>query len=350
MANDLYLRPLGFLYGSTARDAVSDSRAALLGGGPAAFTMLELIEGAPGRARKSIHAFADLNTTAESSVREWLEHLTAPRGAPAGLTLETPRIMGVVNVTPDSFSDGGLYDTTDAAIAHAARLAKEGSDILDIGGESTRPGADAVEAAHEAERIIPVIKGLCGTKAVISADTRKADVMRAAADAGAHILNDVSALTYDPSSLEAAAKTGLPVVLMHAKGDPKTMQDDPVYDDVLLEVYDYLAARIGACEEAGISRTNIIADPGIGFGKTLDHNLQLLRGLSLLHGLGVPVLLGASRKRFIGALANEPDAQMRAPGSIAAALTGVAQGVQMFRVHDVAETRQALAVWTAVHA
>ena len=350
MANDIYLRPLGFLYGSTAREVLSDGRAALLGGGPAAFTMLELIEGAPGRARKSLRTYAELSATGNDTIRDWLQRLTKPRSAAAGLTFEVPRIMGVVNVTPDSFSDGGLYDTSEAAIAHAARLAKEGSDILDIGGESTRPGADAVEAAHEAGRIIPVIKGLRGTKAVISADTRKADVMRAAADAGAHILNDVSALTYDPSSLEAAAKTGLPVVLMHAKGDPKTMQDDPVYDDVLLEVYDYLAARIGACEEAGISRKNVIADPGIGFGKTLDHNLQLLRGLSLLHGLGVPILLGASRKRFIGVLADEPDAQMRAPGSVAAALAGVAQGVQMFRVHDVAETRQALAVWTAVHA
>lgn len=345
----IYLRPLGFLYGNTAREAVSAGEAAPLGGGPVAFAMLEVSEGEPGQARKSFRSFADLNATADGAIREWLQRLTAPRAAIAGLTLETTRIMGVVNVTPDSFSDGGLYDTGEAAVAHAARLEKEGADIVDIGGESTRPGADAVEAAHEAQRIIPVIEGLRGTEAVISADTRKAEVMRAAARAGAHMLNDVSALSYEASSVEVAAETGLPVVLMHAKGDPKTMQDDPVYDDVLLEVYDYLAARIGACEDAGIGRSNLVADPGIGFGKTLEHNLQLLKGLSLLHGLGVPVLLGASRKRFIGELADEPDAQKRVPGSIAAALAGVAQGVQMIRVHDVAETRQALAIWAALH-
>ena len=350
MTTGIYLRPLGFLYGETAQEAVNAGTAAPLGGGPVAFAMLELTEGKPGQAQKSLRAFADLNATADRAIGDWLERLTAPRAPLAGPTLDTTRIMGVVNVTPDSFSDGGLYDTGEAAIAHAARLAKEGADIIDIGGESTRPGADAVEAVHEAQRIIPVIEGLRGTKAVISADTRKADVMRAAAEAGADMLNDVSALSYETTSLAVAAMTGLPVVLMHAKGDPKTMQDDPVYDDVLLEVYDYLAARIAACAEAGISRDNLVADPGIGFGKTLEHNLQLLRGLSLLHGLGVPILLGASRKRFIGALADEPDAQRRAPGSIAAALAGVAQGVQLIRVHDVAETRQALAVWTALHA
>ena len=238
MTDHLYLRPIGFLYGGAARDAVSEGQAASLGGGPVAFSMVEVIEGAPGKSKSRRHAFATLGASAEASLQVLLERMTAARAPLAGLTLDTPRIMGVVNVTPDSFSDGGLYDTTDAAIVHAARLAEEGADILDIGGESTRPGADAVEAAHEAERIIPVIEGLRGTKTYLSADTRKAEVMRAAAAAGAHVLNDVSALTYDPESLEAAKASGLPVVLMHAQGDPKTMQDDPVYDDVLLEVFD----------------------------------------------------------------------------------------------------------------
>ena len=350
MADQFYIRPVGLLYGKDAREAVADGQASLLGGGPIAFSGLELLEGSPGKTKASHKSFSTLAASKDRSIQTRLDRLSAPRAALAGRSLETPRIMGVVNVTPDSFSDGGLYDTTDAAIAHAARLAKEGADILDIGGESTRPGADAVEAAHEAGRIIPVIEGLRGTDAVLSADTRKADVMRAAADAGAHILNDVSALTYDDMSLAAAAETGLPVVLMHAKGDPKTMQDDPTYADVLLEVFDYLAARMAACEQAGIPRERLVCDPGIGFGKTLEHNLQLLQGIGLLHGLGAPILLGASRKRFIGMLADEPDAQKRVPGSIAAVLAGVAQGVQIFRVHDVAETRQALTIWNAIHA
>ena len=349
MTDQLYLRPIGLLYGAAAREAVSEGQAALLGGGPVAFSLVEAIEGAPGKTRSSHHAVASLGASADASMQALMERITTARAPLAGLPLDTPRIMGVVNVTPDSFSDGGLYDTTDAAIAHAARLSEEGADFLDIGGESTRPGADAVEAAREAERIIPVIEGLRGTKMLLSADTRKAEVMRAAAAAGAHVLNDVSALTFDDESLKAAEASGLPVVLMHAQGDPKTMQDDPVYDDVLLEVFDYLEARIAACERAGIARERLVCDPGIGFGKTLEHNLQLLQGLSLLHGLGVPLLLGASRKRFIGALAEEPDARKRVPGSVAAALAGIVQGVQVVRVHDVNETRQALTVWNAIN-
>ena len=212
--------------------------------------------------------------------------MTAPRPPFAGLSLTRPLIMGIVNVTPDSFSDGGLYDTTEGAIVHAAELAKEGADIVDVGGESTRPGSDAVEEGEELSRVIPVLEGLAGLHAAISIDTRKARVARAAAKAGAKIFNDVSALTYDRESLAAAAETGLSVILMHAKGEPKTMQDDPRYDDVALEVYDYLAERIEAAEAAGIDRSRIAVDPGIGFGKTLAHTLTLLANLSLLHGLG----------------------------------------------------------------
>jgi dihydropteroate synthase len=257
--------------------------------------------------------------------------------------------MGVVNVTPDSFSDGGLLAGPEDAIAHALGLAREGADILDIGGESTRPDSDPVSEDEEAARVLPVIEGLKDAGPLISVDTRKSAIMKKAASAGAHILNDVSALTHDPNSLKVAAESGLPVVLMHAQGDPKTMQEDPVYANVLLEVYDTLSARIAACDAAGIDRSRIIADPGIGFGKTLQHNLELLRGLSLFHGLGVALLLGASRKRFIGTLSDEPDPRVREPGSIAAALAGIAQGVQLVRVHDVAATRQALSVWCAIN-
>ncbi|MGI9406274.1 MAG: dihydropteroate synthase, partial [Hyphomicrobiaceae bacterium] len=267
----------------------------------------------------------------------------------AGLSLDRTRIMGVVNVTPDSFSDGGQFASVQDAVDCALRLEDDGADILDIGGESTRPGSDAVTVEDELRRVIPVIEKLkAATSAKISIDTRKAQVMRAAADAGADIINDVSALTFDPESLATAAGTGLPVILMHAQGDPKTMQKNPQYDDVVREVMEYLASRIEICSAARILKESIAIDPGIGFGKTGDHNLALIAALDQLQALGSPVLLGASRKRFIGTLGNEPAAANRAPGSIAAALAGVARGVRLLRVHDVRETRQALSVWEAV--
>jgi dihydropteroate synthase len=278
-----------------------------------------------------------------------LERLRAPRAPVAGLTLDRPRIMGVVNVTPDSFSDGGRWLDPGAAVAHGLQLEAEGADILDIGGESTRPGAEAVSLDEELGRVIPVIAVLAKqARAPISIDTRNAEVMRRAADAGARLVNDVAALGHDPNALRVAAETGLPVVLMHAQGDPRTMQLDPRYDDVVLDVYDWLEARVAACEVAGIGRERLIVDPGIGFGKTLDHNLALLASLSVFHGLGCAVLLGASRKSFIGRLSGGVPAPERVPGSIAALLAGVAQGVQIARVHDVAAARQALAVWEAV--
>lgn len=347
MSDALYLRPLGFLYGAAATLAARERHAGFLAGGPVAFSLVEIIEGTPGKSSARIIPFADCAASKDEIMAARLDRLAHPRAPIAGMALDRPHIMGVVNVTPDSFSDGGLYDTSDAAVARGAVLMAQGADILDIGGESTRPGSDAVDAAHEADRILPVIKGLRGVKAVLSADTRKASVMRQAAAMGVGILNDVSALTFDPESLDAAASSGLPVILMHAQGDPKTMQDNPVYADVVLEVYDYLDARIAACEEAGITRDRLIADPGIGFGKTLEHNLALLEKVSLFHGLGVPLLIGVSRKRFIGTLTAQDDPQKRVAGSIGAGLGAVAQGVQMLRVHDVAETAQALTLWQA---
>ncbi len=277
-----------------------------------------------------------------------LAHTTAPRAAIAGMPLDRPRIMGVVNVTPDSFSDGGHFRTAKDAIAFAQRLADDGADILDIGGESTRPGADAVSLDEELRRVLPVIEGLAGkTRARLSIDTRKAEVMRRAASSGVHILNDVSALTHDPQSLRVAAETRLPVVLMHAQGDPATMQRDPRYQNALLDVFDTLEARIDACLRAGIARERLLVDPGIGFGKTLAHNLEIIAGLSLFHTLGVAVVLGTSRKSFIGQLAGAVEPAERGPGSIASALVGVMQGAQIIRVHDVAATRQALTIWEA---
>jgi len=350
VAKNVYLRPVGFLYGRTARDAAAAGQAGLLAGGPVGFTSIEVIEGTPGQTRRELRSFPDLKLSGEPAVAELLNTITEPRAPIAGMTLGSPRIMGVVNVTPDSFSDGGLHATTGAAIAHARKLAGEGADILDIGGESTRPGSGPVGVEEEAARILPVIEGLKNSSARLSVDTRKSAIMARAAAAGVHILNDVSALGYDRGSLKAAAETGLPVVLMHALGDPKTMQDNPVYEDVALEVFDYLSDRIEACQRAGIERKKIIADMGIGFGKTLEHNLELLNALSLFHSLGVAILLGASRKRFIGTLADEPDASAREPGSIAAALSAISQGIQIVRVHDVAATRQALTIWNAINA
>jgi dihydropteroate synthase len=337
------------LYGPTARDAAATGHAGLLAGGPIAFTAVEVIEGAPGQMRKEFQPFPELKLSGEPAISESLNTITKSRAPIAGLKLNNPRIMGVVNVTPDSFSDGGLYAGAEAAIAHGQRLAGEGADILDIGGESTRPGSDPVGVEEEAARVLPVIEGLKDAGAILSVDTRKSAVMRRAAESGAHILNDVSAFTYDSDSMKSAVDSGLPVVLMHALGDPKTMQDNPDYEDVVLEVFDYLEQRIEACQSAGIKRSKIIADVGIGFGKTLEHNLELLKALSLFHSLGVALLLGASRKRFIGTLAGVPDASARVPGSIAAALSAVAQGIQIVRVHDVAATRQALTIRNAIN-
>jgi dihydropteroate synthase len=262
---------------------------------------------------------------------------------------ERPRIMGIVNTTPDSFSDGGLHAAAHDAIAGGLAMAKAGADILDIGGESTRPGAKTVDVAEEIKRTQPVITGLRsqGFAGVISVDTRKADVARAALEAGANLINDVSGFTYDPALAGVAADAEVPVCVMHGPVDPEVMQKDPRYGDVLLDVFDFLEIRIAALELQGIPRSRIIADPGIGFGKTMDHNLALLARLSLFHSLGVPILLGASRKRFIGTIGGAPEAADRAPGSIAVALAGIAQGVQIVRVHDVAQTAQAIALWRA---
>jgi len=343
----LYLRPIGFLYGPPAEAAIEDGLALPLAGGPIAFTAAVVIEGDPTSSQRRLVSVVALEESRDADLGAVLERVTRPRPPFAGLSLARPTLMGIVNVTPDSFSDGGLYDETEGAVAHAAELASEGAEIVDLGGESTRPGSDTVADEDELSRVVPVLEELKGSPAVISIDTRKSTVARAAAKAGAKILNDVSALTYDPACLDVAAEEGLDVVLMHAQGVPKTMQDNPAYDDVVLEVFDYLESRIEVCEAAGIGRARIAADPGLGFGKTLAHNLAVLANLSLFHGLGVPLLVGASRKRFIGGLGQNKDPKSREPGSHAAAIASAAQGVQILRVHDVAGSRQALAVWRA---
>ncbi len=278
---------------------------------------------------------------------EILERLSRPRPPVAGIETTSPRLMAILNTTPDSFSDGGRFEAPDRAGAQGRRLIADGADILDIGGESTRPGAAPVSPGDEIARVLPAIRAARAEwDGPISIDTRKAEVARVAIDAGASLINDVSALG-DPEMGALAAGAGLPICLMHMRGDPESMQRDPHYDDVLLDVYDFLAAKIFEAESHGIRPENIVVDPGIGFGKTLAHNLALLQGVSLFHALGVPVLLGASRKGFIGTLGRTDTPAQRVPGSLAVALAGIAQGVQIIRVHDMAETRQALCLWQA---
>ena len=327
-----YIRPIPM------NDPARPAGALPLAGGCCWFTHVEVID-----RDEAPHLMSVAELDAETRDR-----LSSRRPDFGGLSMDIPRIMGILNVTPDSFSDGGLFLRPEAALMQARKMAAE-ADILDIGGESTRPGAVEVLADEETARTAPVIAALRdgGLDVPLSIDTRKAAVAAAAFAAGATILNDVTALQFDPAMAGVAAASGRPVILMHSIATPEMMQVDPHYDDVLLDVYDALARRLAEAEAAGIPRERLAIDPGIGFGKTLKHNLTLLARLSLFHNLGVPVLLGASRKRFIGTISAEADAQKRLPGSLAVALAGVAQGMQMIRVHDVAETRQALSLWQA---
>ncbi|MBL8702370.1 MAG: dihydropteroate synthase [Alphaproteobacteria bacterium] len=266
----------------------------------------------------------------------------------AGLDLSHPRLMGIVNVTPDSFSDGGRHAGAAAAIDHGLALAAAGAAVLDVGGESTRPGAEPVPVEEEVRRVVPVVQALARAGHCVSVDTRRAAVMRAAIDAGARIVNDVTALTGDRDSLDVVAAARVAVVLMHMQGEPRTMQAAPRYDDVVAEVGAYLAARVDACRARGMRDADLCVDPGIGFGKTLEHNIALLRGLPRLRMPGVALLVGVSRKGFIGTLSGIAEPAARVAGSLAAGLAAIDGGADILRVHDVAETRQALDVWRGI--
>lgn len=342
MSGKTYLRPTGFVDAPFGHDG----KVARLAGGLQFFASVEIIRD-DGAELVPVAGIEDRLGEAERIV--W-QRLTSPR-APLQLgervvRLDQPQVVGIVNVTPDSFSDAGVHEDPETAIAAGHDMAAAGAAIVDVGGESTRPGAKPVWEGDEAGRVLPVVRRLAVAGTAVSVDTRKALVMEQALAAGAGMINDVSALTWDGRALEVAARAGCPVVLMHHQGQPETMQDDPRYDrPVILEIHDWLEARVAACEAAGIARERIIVDPGFGFGKTVTHNLQLMNNLALLHGLGCPVMLGASRKRTIGALAGEAPADRRLPGSLAFALQAASQGVQLLRVHDVPETVQALRVW-----
>lgn len=354
----LWPRPLGFSHGRAAAEAVAAGLARPLAGGGIAFSLVAAMGLTPDRRFVSVSApIEELEDWLAGPGRRFaprtaarLAQLSAPRPGWAGFALDRPLVMGVVNVTPDSFSDGGRWLDPAQAIAHGRALAAAGADILDIGGESTRPGADPVPIEEEIRRIEPVVRALAAGGAVVSIDTRRALVMEQALGAGAQIVNDISALAGDPESLALAVRHRAAVVLMHMRGEPRTMQQDPVYASPLVEVLDYLEARVAALLAAGIARERIAVDPGIGFGKRAAHNLDLIAGIGALHALGCPLLLGVSRKSTIAHLSRGEPPDRRLPGSLALLLFAQGQGVQIARVHDVAETRQALALWTALAA
>ena len=340
------LRPTAFVDSPFGHDG----KVARLVGGLNWFSAVELIQ-VDGHKRVSTDLVPVEGIDArfdDDTKEQWNALTSARRPLQLGertIRLDQPQVMGIVNATPDSFSDGGQFADAAAAAAAGAEMAAQGAAIIDVGGESTRPGAKLVWEGDEIERVIPVVSQLARSGAAVSIDTRKADVMTAAIDVGAQMINDVSALTYDGRSAGVIAASSVPIVLMHHKGAPETMQDDPRYDDALVEVYLWLEERIAAAEEAGIDRNRILIDPGFGFGKNVAHNLELMNGLALFHSLGCPIVVGASRKRTIGALSNEAPGDRRLGGSIAFALKAAEQGAQLLRVHDVFETVQALRVW-----
>ncbi len=349
----LYVRPTAFVDAPLGHDG----QTARLAGGLTWFSAVEVI--ARHGARRVMQRLvpidrldelrSDLPSAHGARFGELWQRLVATRPplelGSRVLRFDAPSVMGILNLTPDSFSDGGRLANPEEQVAAAVDMAAAGAAIIDVGGESTRPGARPVWEGDEIARLEPLLSRLAAADLLVSVDTRKAEVMRRALALGARIVNDVSALTYDDRAADVVAAAACPVVLMHHRGDPQTMQDDPRYDDVLLDVFDWLSARIEACVAAGIARDRLIVDPGIGFGKRLRHNLDLLNGLSLFHALGCPVLLGASRKRLIGALSNEAAVDRRLGGSIAILTAALAQGVQLVRVHDVAESVQAIRVW-----
>ena len=340
------IRPMGFVDSPFGHDG----KVARLAGGMNWFSAVELIR-VDGQKRVSAELVPveGIESRFDDDMRAQWDALTAARPplqlSDRTIRLDQPQVMGIINATPDSFSDGGQFADAAAAAEAGANMAAQGAAIIDVGGESTRPGARTIWEGDEIELIVPVIKQLVAGGAAVSVDTRKADVMTAAVAAGARMINDVSALTYDQRSGETAATAKVPVVLMHHQGAPEVMQDDPRYEDVLVEIYFWLEERIAAAVEAGVARELILIDPGFGFGKNVAHNLELMNGLALFHSLGCPLVLGASRKRTIGALSNEAPADQRLAGSIAFALKAAEQGAQIIRVHDVPETVQALRIW-----
>jgi dihydropteroate synthase len=345
----IYLRPTGFVESPQRHDGAT----ARLAGTMLWFSQIELVDKDAGRRLIDVREWdafvATLPNDKKDRVTQLYARLTAPRPAlqmgQRTIRLDQPQVMGIINMTPDSFSDGGKNADIDAAADAAFAMTSAGAAIIDIGGESTRPGAPVVWEGDEIARVEPLVKRLSASGTALSIDTRKAAVMEAAVAAGATMINDVSALLYDDRGFEVAKALDVPVVLMHAPSQGSDPHKGGDYEDVVLDVFDWLEARVDAVEAAGISRDKILVDPGIGFGKSLAENLAIINNLSIYHGLGCPILFGASRKRMIGALSNEATVEQRLGGSIFLAMKAVEQGAQIIRVHDAAESVQAIQVW-----
>lgn len=337
-----YFIPTGLLDGATAKRAMAAGTAFSLSGGSIAFTGAELVQ------RMSDGSGRRYPMLAKEIPADALAAFVSARGPWAGFDMKRPLIMGIINVTPDSFSDGGDYADQDAAVARGIELAKAGADIVDVGGESTRPGSVPVSVSEELKRVVPVIRKLAEQGLCVSVDTRHAAVMSAGIEAGARIINDVTALTGDPESEKVAAKSGAAIILMHMLGEPQTMQVHPIYADATLDLLDYFSQRLRRLSELEVDRTRISLDPGIGFGKMDQHNLLILKELAAFQGFGCPITLGVSRKSFIGRLSRDEKPKDRVAGSVTLAAWGLTQGVQIIRVHDVPETFQMRAMIEAL--
>ena len=335
------INPIGFLSGAAASRAISEGFAAPLVGTEVAFVSVETFSKLP------TGEFECIVVPASSSNLE-LTKLTGEREAFAGIQLNKPIVVGVLNVTPDSFSDGGEFLRPKDAIARAIALVLEGADIVEIGAESTRPGATPLEEREELERLLPIVEAAVAEGIRVSVDTRRANVMKSVIDAGVGIINDVTALTWDAESIDAIASSGVSIVLMHMQGSPRTMQDNPRYNLASVEIYEWLSQRVEACVRGGIPSDRIAIDPGFGFGKTTNHNKEILDRVGMFHGIGCALCIGVSRKSFLGAITQAHAPKHRLAATIAATMIAIARGTQIHRVHDVAAVKQAIDVWNAL--
>ena len=340
MANNKWLNPVGVLTGTVPSEALETGSAVPLAGSKSAFCNIEILSKVPnGGFESTVLPVLPSNSDVGSLIGE--------RPAFAGLCLNRPVLIGVLNVTPDSFSDGGDFFETKKAVSRACELVLEGADIVDIGGESTRPGATPLEENEELERLLPVVKATVAEGIRVSVDTRRATVMKAAIDAGVSVINDVTALTGDQDAINVIASSDVSVVLMHMQGQPQNMQNNPRYSLASIEIFDWLQNSVEACVAAGLPRNRIAVDPGIGFGKTHNHNMEILNRIGMFHGIGCAVAVGVSRKSFLGHIGSVELPKNRLPGTIAATMFAISRGVQIHRVHDLAAVKQAIDVWDA---
>jgi len=346
----IYVRPISMSYGSDARKLIKSKQALpVCSNKNLAFGKIEIILRGKNNVIKTLNVneLKKLPAKIKKEVLKKIKNITKRRKKISGLNLDTFKIFGVLNVTPDSFSDGGKFNKIKKAISHSKEMISHGADVIDVGGESTRPGAKLISIEDEKKRVLQVISKI--KKFKISIDTRKSEVMFAAVKKGAKIINDVSAMDFDEQSLNVVAKLKKPIILNHSQGTPDVMQNNPKYQNVLLDIYDYFEKKINQLTKRKFLKQNIILDPGIGFGKNLDHNLNLISNIGLFHSLGCPIMLGPSRKSFIGRVMKDKDSKDRLGGTLAAVITGYNQGVQCFRVHDIKESYEALKVQEALN-